>query len=635
MIAFLRLAERFADFEATNTKAHADKRLPPAIAQNATALDRLLAEITVCDPAIGSGAFPVGMMHEIVRARMALTPVLEKQTAGYDPGQRTPYSLKRRAIQHSLYGVDEDPGAVEIAKLRLWLSMIVDEEEIAEIQPLPNLDYKIMQGNSLLEEFDGVKLFDERLLQQQNEDQPNPRIAKIEERLRWVKEEMNRLQSSGRLTARMAASLKDEGARLARERKALLNPSAMHGADHPELGLGSRGSLNWLQRLHAEFFDEASRLKKDELRSELDKLEWNFMQATLREQGREEALVELERANARHRKPFFLWWLHFSEIKQRRDGFDVVIANPPYVRMELIKDQKPALKRRFPLLFSGRADLYVYFYGLGIDILRPAGCLTFISSNSYLNAKFGEKLRKYLSDVASVSTLIDFAETRVFDAVIEPAIMVLRKGTSEDTSVQVLKWKEEQPLDELPEVVAKHAVRLPRISFTADPWRLESSEILRLLDLLLSRSKPLGDYVDGDVLYGVKTGLNEAFVIDDETRHRLRADPLYNSDYDTIIKPFIRGRDIAKWTTRPITNWLIYTHHGVDISRYPLLEKHLLPFRKQLEKRATKQAWYQLQQPQFRYSRYFDRPKIIYQDIARYFGMAWDDTGAYVANTCY
>ena len=136
LVVFLRFAERFADFEATETKAHADKRLPEAIGRNAARLDDLLGTIAVCDPAIGSGAFVVGMMHEIVRARMALAASLDKVVSP-DPSHRTAYAFKRHAIQHSLYGVDEDPGAVEIAKLRLWLSMVVDETDIGDIQAAP------------------------------------------------------------------------------------------------------------------------------------------------------------------------------------------------------------------------------------------------------------------------------------------------------------------------------------------------------------------------------------------------------------------------------------------------------------------------------------------------------------------
>lgn len=119
-----------------------DYVLPQSVRQHAAALDAALAAIKLCDPAIGSGAFPVGMLHEIVQARLALDTQLK---AG-----RTPYALKRHAIQQSIYGVDIDGGAIEIAKLRLWLSLVVDEESYADIQPLPNLDYKIVRGNSLV-----------------------------------------------------------------------------------------------------------------------------------------------------------------------------------------------------------------------------------------------------------------------------------------------------------------------------------------------------------------------------------------------------------------------------------------------------------------------------------------------------
>ncbi len=100
--------------------------------------------------------------------------------------------------------------------------------------------------------------------------------------------------------------------------------------------------------------------------------------------------------------------------------------------MELIKDDKPALERRFPYLFAGRADLYVYFYGIALHILRDGGCLTFISSNTYLNSKFGEKLRQHFTKTTSLTTLIDFAETKVFDAVVEPAIILLQKSRPQD-----------------------------------------------------------------------------------------------------------------------------------------------------------------------------------------------------------
>lgn len=138
---FVRMGEQISHYEAVEAK-YAIK-MPKSIEKHAKALDAALNDITVCDPAVGSGAFPVGMMTEIVRARAALTPYFN------EPGERTSYHFKRHAIQNCLYGVDIDPGAVEIAKLRLWLSLVVDEEDVKQIKPLPNLDYKIVVGNSL------------------------------------------------------------------------------------------------------------------------------------------------------------------------------------------------------------------------------------------------------------------------------------------------------------------------------------------------------------------------------------------------------------------------------------------------------------------------------------------------------
>lgn len=156
---FVHLGEQAALYETARLSGTISYRpqLPKGIEHHARLIDEKLAEITVCDPAVGSGAFPVGMMTEIVHARCTLTPYFN------DVRERTPYHFKRHAIQNCLYGVDIDPGAVEIAKLRLWLSLVVDEEDVKQIKPLPNLFYKIVTGNSLL----GVEktLFNEKMFQ--------------------------------------------------------------------------------------------------------------------------------------------------------------------------------------------------------------------------------------------------------------------------------------------------------------------------------------------------------------------------------------------------------------------------------------------------------------------------------------
>jgi len=161
--------------------------LPESIRNHYAELDRLLCSIRVVDPAVGSGAFPVGMMNEIVKARSILTPFFAGEST-----DRSIYELKRQTIENSLYGVDIDSSAVDITKLRFWLSLIVDEESIKTIRPLPNLDHRIMCGNSLVDEFEGVSLFDEGLLVEPG-DGPEAVTASIDARIKDLGEELHRI----------------------------------------------------------------------------------------------------------------------------------------------------------------------------------------------------------------------------------------------------------------------------------------------------------------------------------------------------------------------------------------------------------------------------------------------------------
>jgi hypothetical protein len=641
---FLRLAERFADFEATDTKAHADKRLRPAIASNAAQLDELLNTVTVCDPAIGSGAFPVGMMHEIVRARLALTPSLEKQGLGkvLDDGEpRTAYGLKRHAIHHSLYGVDFDPGAVEIAKLRLWLSMVVDEEEIGDIKALPNLDYKIMQGNSLLEEFDGIRLLDEKLLRPPDAARMEE-ISALKSRIASHSGEAIRHHRTGARGAAVKFAAEQEVKRLKKQLAALVQPNdAKLDAQGELTQQTSWASLQRIQQLHTEFFDESNRAKKEKLRAELEHLEWDFMRATLREQRKERALAELERASATHRKPFFLWRLHFGEVFQQRGGFDVVIANPPYVRQENLKEWKNALRSQCAATFTGTADLYVFFYERGLQLLCDGGILSFITSNKWYRVAYGEKLRHHLRGTVTILHAIDFGDAPVFNAVAYPTIVIGRKTSPQPShSFSAMTWDSALSKDELVQfekIYEAKAKQITQASLTDDGWRFLAGQTQELLAGIRAAGTHLREFVASRVYRGITTGLNEAFVVDVHTKDQLIAEDRKSAD---LLKPYAGGRDIQRWCIAKPEQWLIFTRRGTEIEKYPAVEAHLGSHRNRLTpgvpggRKPGSYQWFEIQD-NIAYWQEFSRPKIVSTKVSIRPTFAFDAAGSYLGNTAY
>src|SRR3989338_2803154 len=193
--------------------------LPKSILENHKEIDKLLKEIKVVDPAVGSGAFPVGMMNEIVKARSILS-IYFKET-------RNDYDLKRETIENCLYGVDIESSAVEITKLRFWLSLIVDESSIKNIKPLPNLDHKIMCGNSLLEEFEGKKLFDEKLLGEVKKDISSD-LNQITDEIAQVYQELGKIHTGKQKDQNgRSAQLKNEIKKLEKKRNMLVHTPAV------------------------------------------------------------------------------------------------------------------------------------------------------------------------------------------------------------------------------------------------------------------------------------------------------------------------------------------------------------------------------------------------------------------------
>lgn len=544
-------SDQFAHYAAAiaaGTKGDNYPKPPVSIRKYAHEMDVLLRDVTVCDPAIGSGAFPVGMMMEIVRARMALTPYLT------DVAERSAYHFKRHAIQSSIYGVDIDASAVEIAKLRLWLSLVVDEDDVQQIKPLPNLDYKIVVGNSLL----GV-----------------------------------------------------------------------------EKNLFNNAQFKRLEELKPRFFNESDRRKKEQCKTQIEDLIHQLTDG----------------------KETFDYEIYFSEVFHAKGGFDVVIANPPYVRQEAIKELKPALKAAGYECFTGTADLLVYFYERGVKLLHGGGALTLITSNKFYRAGYGEKLRGFLARELTLQRLIDFGDAPVFEAIAYASILTgVRTVPTNDASVLAYTWdKELMTFERIAQIVPERGQQVLQSELKPDGWRLESPATFRLMDKFRKAGKPLGEYVNGRFYRGIVTGLNEAFVVDEKTKNRLVAEHASSAE---VFRPYIRGRDMMRWTLAKPDCWLIFIpwhfplHEDASIKgpsrqaerelqrQYPAVYRHLSEFKQQLLSRKKDETeiryeWYALQRWAADYWRDFAVPKIVYPDIYEHQSFAWDADAMYLANTCY
>lgn len=328
----------------------------------------------------------------------------------------------------------------------------------------------------------------------------------------------------------------------------------------------------------------------------------------------------------------FDWFEKFKDVFAN-GGFDVVIGNPPYVRMELIKPIKPYLEKHYEVA-ADRADLYYYFYELGLKLLKPGGCLGYISSSTFFKTGSGENLRRYLLANAQLRTLIDFGDLQVFEGVTTyPAIVVMDKK-QDGAKVKDISFVnlEELPEPSLSAVFGRLAQQMPQSQLGTDSWQLEQPYNFALRQKIMRGRKTLKE-VYGAPLYGIKTGFNEAFVVDRAARDALVREDDRSAD---LLKPFLEGKDLKKWRVEPQDLWLIYIPKGpVNIDDYPAIKKHLLPFKNKLEKRATKQAWFELQQAQAAYVEDFLRPKIIYPEMSQGSKFSTDTSGVYLSNKVF
>ena len=589
-----------------------------------------LETVKVCDPAVGSGAFLLGAIQEIVALRRG---ILFSQRPYVEPDElyRMVSDWKRRIIENSLYGVDINPEAVEICRLRLWLSMVLDMDEPPAPNSdwaLPNLDFQIVAGDSLVDRVTGVTLVGSW----------PPQVVTMELSLR------NRIDQlvSNILSRRREFERTQRNPRRLRELRDLI---AGYQRETVQLHL-----QNALDKAKADLVALKKSLKPTKAAlARADKRVARLISLLEDVAKRDFALVQ---------KPF-LWPIAFTDVLREGDpsaGFDIVLANPPYVRMErLNNDDEEAYAEAFPQVSASRADLLVYFYARSLQILRPGGWVSFITSNKYMRAGYGEGLRKHLPASLCIQRVIDFGDLPLFEAsgkaiAAYPAVLVgsrsddsaghvltvadlagpVRKEIS-NASLKVNPESVRAVLEDLDGLLARSETDdFPQVMLKKDGWVLEDPDLIRLFERLMNQGTPLGEFVKGGVYRGIVTGLNEAFVIDQTKRDELiEEDP----KSEELIKPWLRGRDIRRWKAHSPGRYVIFTSRGVDIEQYPAVQEHLRWFQGGLEGRATAHLhpWYELQQPQEGIYQQFAHAKIVWGNLAVESKFARDLTEAYIS----
>ena len=555
---------------------------------------RAISELKILDPAVGSGAFPMGALHKLTLALRRLDPdnsrweelqkklAIQRAEAAFDTKDQrerdaelreisetfqrykdSDFGRKLYLIQNSIFGLDIQSIACQIAKLRFFISLAIEQEpdmgaDNFGVKPLPNLETRFIASNTL------IGLEGERTL-------TSPKAAGLERKL-----SDNRERHFHATTRPQKLACKREDKKLRRELARELRHIGMPADDAEKIA-------HWDpydQNASADWFDP----------------EWMF---------------------------------------GITDGFDVVVGNPPYVRQEKIKELKPTLKNQYAC-YTGTADLYVYFYERGFQLLRDDGILTYISSNKYFRSAYGKKLRDFLARQSTVSQLIDFGDAPVFTSIAYPSIITACKTHAEGNHLRALNWEPGPSIDEFGTIFRTQGFTMPQKALTADGWRLASPAVLNLLETLRNAGTPLGEYVKGRFYYGIKTGLNEAFVVDRETRDKLIAE--HPSSVE-VLKPFLRGRDVKRWQIESSDLYLCYIGWGLPIKKYPAIYGHLKEFEERLKARPeVKQGrvpWYALSRYASDYWQEFEQPKIVYPDIAQGAEFSFDDDRYFLGNTSY
>ncbi|HQO09486.1 MAG TPA: TaqI-like C-terminal specificity domain-containing protein [Clostridiales bacterium] len=617
----------------------------------------VINSLKICDPAVGSGHFLVSALNEIIAVKSELGILSDAEgniLSGYSafvendelmlynkaaedpfeyiPGSRESQKVqellfheKQTIIENCLFGVDINHNSVKICRLRLWIELLKNAyytkgSDYKQLETLPNIDINIKCGNSLVSRFS-----------------LDADLSSALRKSKWT-------ITSYRLAVQsyQNAKTKDEK----RQLEKLINEIKNNFRSEISVNDPKQKRLDSLEN---ELYEKYSTGKLLDIElSEKEKAKEQKERKNLEEQiNRLSAEIKEIKESAIYRNAFE-WRFEFPEVldeKGNYTGFDVVIGNPPYIRQEELKPIKDYLASRYTT-FKSTADIYVYFIERGFTILKDNGIFIFIMPNKWLKATYGKNIREFVKK-HKIIRFLDFGDLPVFEeATTYPSILQIQKEYSLKDFLATTFDSLDFP-NGIEEYEKENSIVITKSTLNENGWNFADIDTQRIINKLNKISIPLGTTVKKGIYYGIKTGLNEAFIIPKEfAMSMIEKQPKYKE----ILKPFLSGRDIKRYSKPSLTNYLILFRNGFTSNRFgtideetaikkmrnefPQIMDHLEQFKDKAKARYDKgEYWWELRACD--YYEQFYKEKIMLPDIALKAECMYDSCGAVCANTAY
>ncbi len=556
---------------------------------------RAIAGLKALDPAVGSGAFPMGILHKLTLALKRLDPdnriwadlqierAQEENRAAYgaatqaerderlkeisDTFERyrdSDFGRKLYLIQNSIYGVDIQPVATQIAKLRFFISLAIEQQPNGDpadnygIRPLPNLETRFVAADTLM----GLEK-----------------------------------------PAQLALGQTDEVQRLERELAA--NRERHFHANNRRTKLDCRKRDEELRQQLAAVLESAG-----------------FPAASAAQVAGWDAFDQNTAAAG---------WFDPEYMFNAPDGFDVVIGNPPYVSHDKIpQTTKEALRKSYES-HQGFADLYCYFMERATLLTKRGGVLALITSNSYLKADYGAPIRSFLRRNMSLLQVLNVEGSQVFDSVIVNVAITLARNSTTPTNELCIVASAPLAGRDFRVVIDETSFTTPQSYFDRAAWNLVPTEVLNVQRKIQDTGKTL-EQLSTKIRLGIATGSNQAFVINETQR---RAFVEKSSRNETVIKPILRGRDIGRYQYTLPGLYILLTRNGLNVRRdYPDIYDHLDSFGPKFRNRGAKgKHWTNLRACSFLDD--FKKEKIVWIELTDTGRFALSNEEVYLLNSAY